>query len=439
MDRSRAPVRRASRLVAALLAAATTACADRESPVATTPTIPSGPPAPSITVQALECTGNLQALTVSCEPATPQGNGQGDIIVGNQNVYVKLTSTNVAYNGGTGRLTFDVTVQNLLEQPMGTLDGTTLAAGGIRIFFHQAPAVTSGTGIAAVVPDGFATFTAAGQAFYQYDEVLDNAEVSAARTWTLVFPPTVGTFDFLLYVSAPVEYPAGYITLDGKLPGESYGLLHPESTHPLTAVVKTAVGTVVPGAVVTWGTTDAACATVDGVGVVTGVQYATCGITATSGARAGSLVFDVTGATRTWTGAISTDWNVGGNWGLGRVPAVADSVVIPTGVPNFPALTSAVTVSDVTVADLATLNVTSFILTSTGNVATGATAPSGIVASSGGLVELGGAAKRVHGRFPSTLVTGTYTLDAAYDGVAPQVVDNGMIASDGYNLLLTAQ
>ncbi|HET7233757.1 MAG TPA: hypothetical protein VFJ16_27350 [Longimicrobium sp.] len=442
MDRTRAPGRRSPRAIAALLAIAAAACSDRATPVTPPPPPGDGPIAPAITVQALECTASRTALTVSCSPAGPGGGpAQADIIVGNQNVYVKLTSTNVAYNAGTGQLTFDVTVQNLLEQKMGTVDGTTLAAGGIRVFFYQLPAVSNGTGTASVVPDGFATFTSAGQPYYQYNNVLANGATSPARGWTFIVAPTVTTFNFLLYVSAPVQYPNGYITLDGKLPGDSYGsLMHPGTTDALTAVVKNAVGVVIPGQVVTFSTTNPGCATVDGTtGLVTAVQAATCTVNATSGVRAGSLVFDVGGITRTWSGAVSADWNVGGNWGLGLVPVAADSVLIPTGVPNYPVLTGAATVSDVTVADNATLNVASFTLTSTGNVATGATAPSGILASGTGQLALAGTGKLVHGRFPRTLVSGTYSLDGTYEGSAPQTVDNGKITSENFLMRLTAQ
>ena len=429
--------RRASPALALLLAIAAAACSDRANPVAPTPATPGTPSAP-VTIQTLDCTADRSALTVSCKPAAPDGGGAaGDIIVGNQNVFVKLTSSNVAYNGGTGQFTFDVTVQNLIEQPMGTTDGTTLDPGGIRVFFHQQPTVTAGTGSVGVVPDGFATFTAAGQPYYQYNQVLAQNAVSAAKTWTFIFPPSVTTFVFQLYVSTPVEYPDGYITLDGHLPDYNAGYLHPGATHPLTAVVKTAVGIVVPG-VVTFGTTNAGCATVDAGGTVTGVQYATCEITATSGARTGSILFDVSGTTRNWTGTVSSDWNVGGNWGLGLVPAAADSVAIPFPSTNYPVLTSAVTISNVTVADQATLNVATFTLTSTGDVATGATAGSGILAA-GGMLSLVGNTKTMHGRFPTTLVTGTYALNGSYWGVAPQTVDSGTITSDGFDLNVDAQ
>jgi hypothetical protein len=431
--------RRGSSLLAAALALAAAACADRANPLAPAPGPGGGTPGAPVTIQVLACDANRAELSVRCAPVQPGGSdARGDIIVGNQGVFVQVTSSNVAYNGGTGQFTFDVTLQNLIEQPMGTTDGTTLDPNGIRIFFHSGPNVTSGTGVASVLPDGFATFTAAGQPYYQYNQVLANGVTSSAKGWTLIMPPTVLTFSFLLYVSAPVEYPNGYITLDGNLPGASYGYFHPGDTHPLVAVAKTAVGTPLPAAVITFGTSDANCATVDGGGTVTGVRYATCNITATSGLMPGSLSFDVSGTTRTWTGATSSDWNLGGNWGGGFVPAVADSVVIPTGVPNFPALTSAVTVRGVTVADLATLSLGTFDLTANDNVATGPTGGSGILGSGGRLL-LGGAASVIHGRIPTFLVTGSYTLDGDVTAVASGQVDLGKLVSPNYNLLVISQ
>ncbi|HEX6750799.1 MAG TPA: hypothetical protein VF092_26165 [Longimicrobium sp.] len=435
--------RRTGAAAAALLALAAAACTDRANPVAPTPPGPQpGTPGAPINVQALQCTGDRAALKVTCAPATPQGGGSADIIVGNQSVYVQVSSSNVAYNSGTGQFTFNVTVQNLIPQPMGTIDGTTLDPAGVRIFFSSGPSVTGGTGVVSVVPDGFGTFTAAGQAYYQYNQVLPQNTTSSPKTWTLIMPPTVNTFDFVLFVNAPVEYPNGYISLDGQLPDYVFGNLHPSSTHPLTAVSRSAVGNPVAGTTITFGTTNGGCATVDGSGVVTGVQFATCSINASDGTRAGSMVFNVTGTTRNWTGTTSTNWNVGTNWGGGLVPVSADSVTVPFPLAsgNFPVLTSAVTISDVTVADQATLNVATFVLTSTGNVGTGSTVGSGILAGVGGSVTLSGSAtKTIHGRFPSVLVTGTYALNGNYFGVAPETVDSGSLETDGYEMDINAQ
>ena len=142
---------------------------------------------------------------------------------------------------------------------------------------------------------------------------------------------------------------------------------------------------------------------------MTGVRYASCQITATDGTRNGSIGFDVTGTTRIWDGDVSTDWQTDGNWAAGLVPATADSVSIPTGVPFFPALTQNVVIGGVEVADGATLTLGSFGLTANMNVATGSTPGSGILGGGPGILSLAGTGT-VRGRVPSLLVTGAYAL-----------------------------
>src|SRR6185436_13304787 len=71
--------------------------------------------------QKLVCSASVTARTVSCADAT-NGTVSRDVIFGGQNVFVKLTSSNLVYNSGTGSFTFDVTVQNLITQAMGTND-----------------------------------------------------------------------------------------------------------------------------------------------------------------------------------------------------------------------------------------------------------------------------------------------------------------------------
>jgi len=436
MPSSHSPRRLAPLAFTAALALAAAACTDRANPLGPA----SGParesPGGLVTLQQLACTADRVAGTVACRPVAPAGGVAGDIIVGNQNVYVRLTSSNVAYNSATSEYTFDVTVQNLIQQPMGTTDGTTVDANGIRVFFQSGPTVTAGSGSITVVPDGYATFTASNQPYYRYNEVLAQNAVSAAHGWKFLMPSTVTSFTFVLYVSAPVQYPSGYVTLDGNLPGASFGSLPPGTSHQLVAVVKNAVGSTLSGTV-TFATSDPDCATVDASGLVTAVRYGTCSITASSGALPGSMVFSVTAITRNWTGAVSTDWNVGANWAGGVVPAAADSVAIPTGVASYPVLTSNVTVAGVAVADGATLDVAAFDLTCTGDAGTGPTAGSGIVASGAGTVFLAGVAKTVHGRFPGTTVSGTYSLDGAYWGAAPETVAGGAITNTGFDMIIS--
>lgn len=391
---------------------------------------PGGEGGPATTIAALTCTATMPSGSVTCEPATP-GTGPADgLIVGNQGVYVNLTSTSLNYNAGTGSFTFQSTLQNLIEQPLGTTDGTTPDPGGIRVFFSTGPTVAEGTGSVAVIPSGFDMFTAAAQPYYLYPYVLDQNEISPAVQWSFVVPPTVTRFVFTVLVSAPVEYPNGYITLNGELPGAVYGPLHPSSPQGLTAVVKNAVGVTLPGTV-TFGTTDPDCATVNGTGTVTGVRAGTCSVTATAGAITGEIVFNVTGTQRTWNGSVSTDWSTGGNWNGGYAPAAVDSAVIPTGVPNFPALTAPTSIGGVTVADAATLSLGAFNLTASADVATGYTVGSGISSTTGQLL-LTGTGETVLGRVPTTNITGDYSLGGDLHVVAPGRVVGGRLRTIGF-------
>lgn len=428
---------RALRAAAAFALLAAAACTDKSNPLdpdGKTPP-PTGPGAPPTTLAALDCVASKETLAVSCKPAASQaGTAAGDIIVGNQNVYVRLVSSNISYNVGTGQFTFDATLENLIEQPLGTVDGTTADPAGIRIFFYTGPA-SADPGTVAVVPDGFAFFTAAAQPYYTYPYVLDQNEVSPAEAWTFIVPPTVTSFQFSVYVSAPVEYPAGYITLNGQLPGYDYGNLHPTAPQGLTAVVKSPVGTVIPGTV-TFGTTDPSCATVTVGGVVNGVRAGTCSITATDGARSGEMIFDVTGMTRTWNGSASADWSNGANWNLGVSPAAVDSATIPAGTPFDPALTAATAIGGVTVADVATLNLGAFNLTMGANLVTGATG--GVVSGGAGVLDLNGTGT-AQGRVPSLWVTGTYTLSGDLLVVAPQSIRAGRLNNPAYQLRIVAQ
>ena len=51
----------------------------------------------------------------------------------------------------------------------------------------------------------------------------------------------------------------------------------------------------------------------------------------------------------TWTGASSTDWATAGNWNINSIPISEAKIIIPSGVPNYPVLTSAVTCKDLTI------------------------------------------------------------------------------------------
>lgn len=159
-------------------------------------------------VAAVECTASITTRSVSCKSPSavlPAGM-RGDILSG-QNSSVKLTSSNVSYNSGTEIFQFDVTIQNLNNEAIGTPDGTVPSTDGIQIYFSGGPTVTAGTGSMSVAnADGVGTFTAPNQPYFAYHQILAKNQVSSAHTWQLSVPPTATQFTFGLLVSTDVQY-----------------------------------------------------------------------------------------------------------------------------------------------------------------------------------------------------------------------------------------
>jgi len=194
------------KLTAAVAALALAACAD-QSPVASR-VPPASAPAPSVpltAIQAFECTGSTRGGTVSC--AAPRAGAGSQVLIGGQNVYLKLTSSNVSYNSGTEIFQFDVTVQNLMNEAIGTPDGTVADPQGVQVFFHLGPTATDGTGTITVAnADGTDAFTGTNQPYFAYNQILAQNQVSSAKTWQLHVPTTVNTFTFTVYVETDVQY-----------------------------------------------------------------------------------------------------------------------------------------------------------------------------------------------------------------------------------------
>ncbi|MBE0593335.1 MAG: hypothetical protein IH616_13135 [Gemmatimonadales bacterium] len=191
-------------LTLALLAAG--ACTDQ--PLPTDPT--GSPDAAAPLPQVFACRADVAAGTLSCQrpPEDPAPGLWPSVIVGGQGIYVQLASDNVSYDG-SDVFQADVTVENLIAQPLGTPDGTTVT--GIRVFFHSGPVATSGTGTVTVAnEDGTGTFTQSNpQPYFEYDEILQTNEVSAAKTWRWSVPSTVTTFAFSVYLSTDIPVAPG--------------------------------------------------------------------------------------------------------------------------------------------------------------------------------------------------------------------------------------
>lgn len=180
------------------------ACSDRNiaGPRAV-PDLPGGS-VPADNRQLLVCTGSVGERTVSC--SSDAGTGARAQILGGQNTNVKLTSSNVSYTPADSIFRFDVTVQNLMPEKIGTPDGLTVDSAGIRVFFAAGPTATSGSGAVTVDnADDRGTFTGTSQDYFQYDTILATGEVSAPRNWQLRVEPGVTTFSFVVYVATALQ------------------------------------------------------------------------------------------------------------------------------------------------------------------------------------------------------------------------------------------
>jgi len=268
------------------------ACSDTGDPVAvSTPEAPTPQP---LLVQSVACQATLQPASVKCGTGELPSSARGYILVGGQGLYVQVTSSNLVVGAGT--ISFDVTVQNLIPQPMGTTDGTTADPGGVRVLFASGPTTTGGSGNVTVAnADGTGAYTAPGQPYFQYsgatigaDGILSTNETSGTKNWQLNFDPGVTKFSFLLYVATEVPFPNGYIDVSPATSNVLQG-----NTQALTATVRSAVGNVITGQTITWGTTNGSVLTVDGSGVATGAGVGSASITATSGVRSGSATLSV--------------------------------------------------------------------------------------------------------------------------------------------------
>jgi hypothetical protein len=307
-------------LVRALLALALLSCVE-----------PGLAPNPDVTAVAsesvlrIDCVATTSSRSVTCTREAPNGQALGDLIVGGQNFFVTLASSNVVYSGDV--FSFDATVQNRLTQKLGTTDGTTLDTAGVRVFFDSPPVKTSGSGsIDFVDPagggssvDGFAMFTASHQAYYQYNEILAPNQTSAPKNWRLHVPASVTSFAFSVYVSAPVQYPTGYIDVAPALTTVNVG-----SDRILSGNVRDVVGRAQESASSTWASSDPTIATVGANnGVVTGIAAGQVTITATSTTRTGTSVITVLAPTSARNNAnIIIATSVGGSLAASQYPRV---------------------------------------------------------------------------------------------------------------------
>ncbi|HLL82900.1 MAG TPA: invasin domain 3-containing protein, partial [Longimicrobium sp.] len=232
----------------------------------------------------LQCVADVRAGSVRCSAppaATPQGMRGDRVIYGGQHVFVSVLTTDALMQADT--FSFDVRVKNLLEQPIGTSDGTSVDP--VKVFFAagiQNTTTPANNGVVVSVNhDGEEAFTTSEpQKFFAYNEIVEPQATSSARRWKLRLDPGVQSFTFSLYVSSPVVSARGYVDVYPDSAQISAG-----ATLQLSDTVRSALGRPIPGATVTWSSSNTAVATVSANGIVTAVADGTVEITASNAPR----------------------------------------------------------------------------------------------------------------------------------------------------------
>jgi hypothetical protein len=458
----RYPVR-TSAAVAGLagLAILAAACTDRSNPAGPTPPEgpggPGGPGGPQLRIGVIECRADARTKTVACDNNVPHSElAPRYLFLGKQNIHVRLVSSNVDYNGATQAFTFNVTVRNLIPQPLGTADTTGALApdpNGVRVFFQEGPTVTSGTGSITVVADGTDTFTGSSQPYYQYNTVLEEGEISAPKMWQFNMPPTVGSFFFRVIVAAAVPYENGYVDVQGNSD------VRAGQNRQFTPILHNAWGEVDDTTVTTftWLSTDSTRATVSTTGLVHGLRFGTTQIavvTSEAIPRRGKRPANVSRIRRYWTGAAgTTNWETGANWLPDSVkPEPQDTAVVTDTLPvagtPYPALFQNESIGGVEVEDLTpggtipSISLGSFNLTASGDVCTNSGPCPGPVVfgsaninSTSGSLVLTGIARTMRGVFPRiNVLNGTYSLNGNVTVDQRIQVQGGRITNTGFRL-----
>jgi hypothetical protein len=168
--------------------------------------------------------------------------------------------------------------------------------------------------------------------------------------------------------------------------------------------------------------TDTVLTDVDGIAAVEWFLGATLGAQSAQAEHATltPLTFSATAeelvGNRVWTGDASTAVSDPANWKDGLVPTATDSVLVPAGRPNYPALAANLTVARLTVSEGAAVELGQWLLRVDGSVAAPVT---GVTSSDTGAVVLQGATGGfVHGGFPRLVVSaGGYTTSGAVSTV----------------------
>ncbi|MEO6209238.1 MAG: hypothetical protein ABIQ10_03835, partial [Gemmatimonadaceae bacterium] len=207
------------------LSLAAGACSDRS---LTSSVLPAPPPVSANQSGVLRATvrEDGSVLLKSLDPSIQAGDSAvSEAIYGNQNVTAKVTSSafSLVDNGTTKTWKFKLAIHNLMNYPIGSIDGAAVPwdTTGVSVFFASTPSVVSpaacGCTVTVLNTQGQANFTLPNQMYYWYQNRLAaKGQLGDSTTnnpvFTFTAPSRVTSFRFSILLSTP--WPRGMQTQD---------------------------------------------------------------------------------------------------------------------------------------------------------------------------------------------------------------------------------
>lgn len=139
--------------------------------------------------------------------------------------YVSFNPTTLVKDTVRQTWSFNGTVQNLMAEPLGTLNGTTvLGVYGVV----EGIQVTSGAGTVTVAnADGNSVFTAPKQPYFRYAEILAPNQASAVKTWRFRVPNAATSV--ITHLAIVADFPAE-LNVTATPPDSEPGWFHDDSS-----------------------------------------------------------------------------------------------------------------------------------------------------------------------------------------------------------------
>ncbi|HEX8431665.1 MAG TPA: S8 family serine peptidase, partial [Longimicrobium sp.] len=161
--------------------------------------------------EEVQCTVTVQTGEMNCRDGQSGGAPGGASRAVYGQTQVRLRSSNVLYDTTTLTFGWDLKLYNLLGEPLGTPDGTTIS--GAKVFFDTSPYATSyvapyDTGTITVRnADGMQNFTKPRQPYFLYPQIVQPGDSTPFRRWELRVPRSVNTFSmtFRVFTATPSE------------------------------------------------------------------------------------------------------------------------------------------------------------------------------------------------------------------------------------------